>query len=288
MILPHNPPESTELRELRDDRSAGSAVYRSYHRLLKNHWLGNGACWTVIVPDDGNPLTLTEIGDRLSGGESHVAQKTARPVNAFPGDEAWAVLVGRSGSVTELFEYGFHAAFPPVLPRLSEGGRAYSVHWNVNGNNRIAFAADGELLLAVDAMYPGSWTHEANLAHWPELTAMAPHFRWRNGKSWRAASLATIELTTGCRLSQEWLEQERPHLTGQRWGSAARSPSVTVRVKPVRLPESHPRSTARRMQALTRAARPARRRTSRGSSRCPGSRWAGGGPASGRRCRRRR
>ncbi|TYB59739.1 hypothetical protein FXF51_32460 [Nonomuraea sp. PA05] len=135
-------------------------------------------------------------------------------MDAFPGEAAWAVLAGRSGSVTELFEYGFHGAFPPVLPRLSVGARAYNVCWNVNAGNHIAFAADGEMLLAVDAMYPERWVQETNVARWPELTAMAPHFRWRNGKSWRAAALATIELTTKSRLSQEWLEQERSHFIG--------------------------------------------------------------------------
>ncbi|GAA2214421.1 hypothetical protein GCM10009850_098860 [Nonomuraea monospora] len=200
---------------MRDDQSAGSGVYRYYQRLLKNHWLGNGACWTVVVPDDGQPITLTEIGERLSGGASQVAHELARPVDAYPGEAAWAMLVGRSGSVTELFEYGFHGAFPPVLPRLSVGARAYSVYWNANAGNHIAFAADGEMLLAVDAMYPERWVHEPNVGRWPELTAMAPHFRWRNGKSWRAAALATIELTTGSRLSQDWLEQERSHLTSR-------------------------------------------------------------------------
>lgn len=125
-------------------------------------------------------------------------------------------MVGRSGPVTELFEYnGFHGVRSPVLPRLSAGGRAYSVRWNVNANNRIGFAADGEMVLTVDAMYPERWAHKADLAWWPELTAMASHFRWRKGKSWRVAALATVELTTGARLGLEWIEQERPYIAGQ-------------------------------------------------------------------------
>ncbi|WP_433248731.1 DUF6461 domain-containing protein [Streptosporangium sp. CA-135522] len=115
-----------------------------------------------------------------------------------------------------MFEYNdFRGVHPSVLSRLSTDARAYSVYWNVNANNRVAFAADGELLLTVDAMYPEAWAHEPNLARWPELAIMAPHFKWKNGKSWRATALATVELTTGARLSLEWLEQEHPYLTSQ-------------------------------------------------------------------------
>lgn len=67
----------------------------------------------------------------------------------------------------------------------------------------------------VDAMYPEEWVNQPNLARWPELMTMAPHFRWRKGKDWRAAAPATIEPTTGARLSMEWLEQERPYLASQ-------------------------------------------------------------------------
>ncbi|MEV7801384.1 DUF6461 domain-containing protein [Microbispora sp. NPDC088329] len=199
-----------------DGRPASPEVYRYYQQLLKDHWLENGICWTVVVPDDGKPLALTEIGERVSGGASHTIHEAARFEDDYSDEGAWAVLVGQSGSVTELFEYnGFRGVHPQVLPRLSAGARAYSVYWNVNANNRVSFAADGETLLMVDAMYPERWVHEPNLARWPELMDMAPNFRWRRGKSWRAAALATIELTTGARLSLEWLDQERPYLTCQ-------------------------------------------------------------------------
>ncbi|MGN9787996.1 DUF6461 domain-containing protein [Nonomuraea sp. ZG12] len=199
-----------------DGRRAGSEAYRYYRRILKDHWLENGICWTVVVPDGGKPLTLTEIGERVSGGASHEVHEGTRFEDDYSDEGAWAVLVGRSGPMTELFEYnGFHGVYPPVLPRLSTGARAYSVYWNVNASNHIGFAAGGEMLLMVDAMYPERWGHESNLARWPELMAMAPHFRWKRGKSWRAAALATIELTTGARLSLEWLDQERPYLTCQ-------------------------------------------------------------------------
>ncbi|MFF0572830.1 DUF6461 domain-containing protein [Streptosporangium saharense] len=199
-----------------DGRPVGADMYRYYRRLLKDHWLGVAICWTVVVPDNGEPLTLAEIGERVSGGASYEIHEKASFEDDYSDEADWAMLAGQSGSVTELFEYnGCHGTYPPTLPRLSVGARAYSVYWNVNANNRVAFAADGELLLMVDAMYPEEWAQEPNLARWPELAAMVPHFKWRNGKSWQAAALAAIELTTGARLSLEWFDQERPYLTSQ-------------------------------------------------------------------------
>ncbi|GIH90987.1 hypothetical protein Psi01_16170 [Planobispora siamensis] len=51
-----------------DGQSAGSEEYHYYRRLLKGHWPENGICWTVVVPNDGRPLTLTEIDDRCTPG----------------------------------------------------------------------------------------------------------------------------------------------------------------------------------------------------------------------------
>ncbi|MEU3167317.1 DUF6461 domain-containing protein [Streptosporangium sp. NPDC006930] len=209
-------PEVTESHDMSDERPAGVDMYRYYRRLLKDHWLGTAICWTVVVPDNGEPLTLAEIGERVSGGANHEIHEKARFEDDYSDEAAWAMLVGQSGPMTELFEdNGYHGVHPPTLSRLSVGARAYSVYWNVNANNSVAFAADGELLLMVDAMYPEAWAQEPNLARWPELAVMAPHFKWRNGKSWRAAALATIELTTGARLSLDWFDQERPYLTSQ-------------------------------------------------------------------------
>ncbi|MET9067723.1 DUF6461 domain-containing protein [Streptosporangium sandarakinum] len=202
--------------DMGDGQPAGSDVYRYYRRLLKGHWLAEGICWTVVVPDDGKPLTLTEIGERVSGGADYETYEAARFEDDYSDETAWAMMVGHSGPVTMLFEdNGCHGVYPPTLPRLSVGARAYSVYWNVNANNRIGFAAGGEMLLMLDAMYPQAWASQPNLARWPELGMMAPHFNWRNGKSWRAAALATIELTTGARLSLEWIEQERPYLVSR-------------------------------------------------------------------------
>lgn len=199
-----------------DGRPVVSDVYRRYQRLLAGHWLGEAICWTVVVPNDGEPLTLTEIGGRVSGGAGYEAKEIASFEDDYSDGSDWSMLVDNSGPVTMLFEYnGFKGVHAPTLPRLSTNARAYSAFWNVNANNRISFAADGEMILTFDTMFVEDWIDLPNLARWPELRTMVPYFDWQNGKSWRAAMLAAIELTTGARLSEEWVEQERPYLISQ-------------------------------------------------------------------------
>ncbi|GAA3520111.1 hypothetical protein FHR32_003738 [Streptosporangium album] len=103
-----------------------------------------------------------------------------------------------------------------MLPRLSVGARAYSAFWNVNANNRISFAADGQMILSFNTtFFVEDWIDAPGLARWPELRTMVPYFDRQNGKSWRAAMLAAIELATGARLTEEWIEEERSYLTSQ-------------------------------------------------------------------------
>ncbi|GLX96555.1 DUF6461 domain-containing protein [Herbidospora sp. NBRC 101105] len=191
-------------------------VYHHYRKLLGGSWMGEAICWTVVVPHDGRPLTLAEIGERVSGGEGYKAYgpevfEYGEEGVEYSDDFEWAMLVDHSGPVTAILENnGFKGVYDPVLPRLSVGGRAYSAYWNVNGTNRLSFAADGEMVLSFDSMY---FDESMDLSRWPELLTMAPDFDWRKGKSWRAAMLAAIEMATGARLTEEWVGAGRSFLT---------------------------------------------------------------------------
>ncbi|TKK90443.1 hypothetical protein FDA94_05440 [Herbidospora galbida] len=184
-------------------------VYHHYRKLLGGSWMEVAICWTVVVPHDEKPLTLTEIGERVSGGEGYHAYgpevfEDGEECLEYFDDFEWAMLVDHSGPVAKIFEYnGFKGVYDPVLPRLSAGGRAYSAYWNVNGNNRLSFAADGEMVLSFDAMFVEE--SRPDLARWPELLTQLPHFDWEKGESWRAAMLAAIDLATGARLTKEWI-----------------------------------------------------------------------------------
>lgn len=136
------------------------------------------------------------------------------------------MFVDRCGSATVLFEWNHLGTNPAVLQRLSEGARVYSAWWNVNANSLLSFAVGGELVLAIDALFPGLQEHHAGLGRWPELQAMTDFFAApmpedpdeddlgdRAGCDWRAACFAVIDRTTGARLTGEWLERPHPYVT---------------------------------------------------------------------------
>ncbi|GAA3078805.1 DUF6461 domain-containing protein [Streptosporangium carneum] len=203
-----------------------------YQRLISNtQWLSAGMCWTAIVADNGRALTLDQVTARLAGNTPYQLHEPA-PLDAIapPERDAYPVLVDQCGSTTVLFEWGCLGTSPAVLRRLSEGARVYNAWWNVNANNLLSFAAAGEHVLAIDALFPGRPEHHAGLARWPELQAMTDFFAeplpedldedededdldGRADHDWKPACLAVIDHTTGARLTGEWLEQPHPYVT---------------------------------------------------------------------------
>ncbi|MEO3873678.1 DUF6461 domain-containing protein [Nonomuraea sp. B12E4] len=210
-----------------------AADLREHYRKLMNstRWLGIGMCWTAVVPDDGRALTLDQVAARLAGNTPYRLHEPAT-LDAIgpPEHDAYPLFVGGFGSTTVLFEWDYIGASPNVLRRLSEGARVYSTWWNVNSNNLLSFAAGGEPVLAIDALFPGRQEHHAGLAQWPELQAITDFFAApasddpdeeededdlddRADYDWRATCLAVIDRTTGARLTREWLEQSHPYVT---------------------------------------------------------------------------
>ncbi|MEU4513634.1 DUF6461 domain-containing protein [Nonomuraea wenchangensis] len=196
-------------------------TYLHYRQLLDDSWMGEAICWTVFVPHDGAALSLSETAERVSeAGHYEVYEtETFEHEEVFiylSNDAPWAMLVDRSDRYVALFEYnGFQGVYPPVLPRLSAGGRAYSAYWNVNRTNCIGFAVDGEMVLTFDAMYAEEATGLPGWDRWPQVQAVLPYFDWRKGESCWAAALTAIELATGVRLSEEWVSEAPSFLMGR-------------------------------------------------------------------------
>lgn len=190
-----------------------------YRRLLGTRGLNVALCWTVIVPDAGTTLSIEEIAARLSGNTSH------RLHPALPFNDLWQflhagdypVLIDWFDSAAAIIEYDYLGSSPAVLKRLSHQARVYSAWWNVNANNRLSFAVDGEHILMIDALFPGSPEHYPGISQWPELEAMTDFFIEFEERGdyydWQAAGLALIEQTTGARLSTEWLDRAHPCVT---------------------------------------------------------------------------
>jgi hypothetical protein len=175
-------------------------------------------CWTVVTPDSGKAFTLDQIAARLGGDTPHQHHEAA-PLSAvmLRSDDDYPVLVDWCGSAAMLLESDHLGSSPAVLQRLSRGARAYSAWWNVNYHNRLSFAVGGELILQIDAFFPGRPEDCAGIGRWPELQAMTDFFvefeERDEDYDWQAAWLAVIDQTTGARLTSEWLEQAHPYAT---------------------------------------------------------------------------
>ncbi|MET8052276.1 DUF6461 domain-containing protein [Streptosporangium sp. NPDC005286] len=212
-----------------DGRPAADEVYKHYRRLVGEPVppaLDVALCWTVVVPNVGAaPLTVEDIGTRLSGGTGHEVHEAAGldvvdlpdyRLNPPP------VAVDRAGSAIVLYGLDYLGVPPAVTRPLSTNARVYNAWWNVNSVNYLSLAVDGEVLLSIDGLFPGRPEDHPNLAWWPELTAISGFFldyedtAWTgrdDNWDWRAGFLTGIELATGVRLDRRWLNAEHPYLT---------------------------------------------------------------------------
>ena len=107
------------------------------------------ACLTVVTG-----ATADEVMDTLCGRrqDEPVPGSAARfGVARLPhGGELRVGVTPVPGAVLVVEADGYVGAQPETLARLSVAGRAASMFWNVNENNRFSFAERGELLGSVD------------------------------------------------------------------------------------------------------------------------------------------
>ncbi|WP_084963128.1 hypothetical protein [Thermoactinospora rubra] len=99
-------------------------VFSYYRELLKEEArLEAAVCWTVVVPHAPGPVSVSDIGARVSGGTRYAVHEAA-PLEVFPDGGELPMHVGVEDGAVVLFENnGFLGSLPDVLRRLSRGGR---------------------------------------------------------------------------------------------------------------------------------------------------------------------
>lgn len=107
------------------------------------------ACLTVVTGMTADGVLAGLCGDR---GEVPMPGSTARfGVARLPrGSEMGVGVTAIPGGVLIVEDNGYVGAEPDVLARLSAGGRAASMFWNVNEDNTFSFAESGQMLGSVD------------------------------------------------------------------------------------------------------------------------------------------
>ncbi|WP_155356648.1 DUF6461 domain-containing protein [Acrocarpospora macrocephala] len=171
-----------------------------YYRMLldEEKWLSSAMCWTAV---EGGQ-SLTEIAVRVSGRPE---LEGPRDIHELPHGEKLTVSAGLVPPAVVLFEAGgFLGSHPPVLKRLSTDSDVYSVFWDIDGNNYLSRASQGRLLTRLDVTEPEEWPDGCEEA-WPELRRL----HQADEDDWQATALAVVELSTGRRLTREWLR--KPH-----------------------------------------------------------------------------
>jgi hypothetical protein len=176
--------------------------------------LRDGACVTLVGPPDAGGVVRGFGGDLSGSREASLASlgtpDVDEPVIAVRDAGAWLLVVEVNG---------WQGSRPEVLRRVSAGGRAVSVYWNVNMTTRFSYAVSGQLLTAFEAMAP-----ERRWGADPDgLESVRSGLPWATG-DWVPLLLALAARVTGVRLLPEWLAGD-------------------FRVLPVEPPDDDPAST---------------------------------------------
>ncbi|MFI6498906.1 hypothetical protein [Nonomuraea typhae] len=173
------------------------AALDHYLSLLANYpWLRVELCWAVI---ESKPHVLEEheLGDRLALG--HPWEIRRGQLDEFSDDNVVHISYARQRAAFLLLEIGYHVSRPDVLSMLSRNADVTYVHWNVEGANQLAQIANGQSVWSVDIFDADEWPsqvfHESPLFDLFRMTSNA-----------RAASMAIVDLMTGVRLENEFIE----------------------------------------------------------------------------------
>ena len=105
--------------------------------------------------------------------------------------DGWTVLIE---------PHGWAGATPAVLQRLSDGGRAVNVFWNVNALMHIGWAEDGRVVRSFDPLVEER--EEQRLPEEADLPFGEP-------ETTLAAAFVLVERLTGVRIERDWLVTRR-------------------------------------------------------------------------------
>ncbi|MBG6092094.1 DUF6461 domain-containing protein [Actinomadura viridis] len=117
------------------------------YRWLRRSSLGEAATVTVVTGADAADV-LRAFGADPARPESMrtIGEDLMRRQSIDP----WVAVLDVGGAVLAVEYNGWQGSTVPVLTRVSAGGRAASMFWNVNAVTRLSFAEHGEVLLSVE------------------------------------------------------------------------------------------------------------------------------------------
>lgn len=181
-----------------------SDVLAHYKELVASR-LPEAMCWTVIQPL-GDALPLEDVATRLGGDPEDLEVLDLSEAYEIGPNDGWVLHLDQVGPAVTIFENnGFQGARSEVLRALSVDAKVHSAFWNVNAVTRFSFAAQGELITAMEAGWPRGGVRPDALDG--ELADL--YDAMRTPGLWVAGMLAAVEHRTGIRLDRGWFD--RPH-----------------------------------------------------------------------------
>jgi Family of unknown function (DUF6461) len=182
----------------------------AHYRDLLTAWpqLGVACCITYAEPLDVTRF-LARIGAAVTPvGELSFAEAVERELPTGPVQLALVDVV--PGWVVAVEPYGFQGARAEVLRALSADGRAVAVSWNVNGQCRLGYAREGQLLARLDPLEPepaaGPGAGDPGRRRGRDPAALTPYLAGLSfAEDEQAAALSVAERITGVRLDDGWV-----------------------------------------------------------------------------------
>lgn len=160
--------------------------------------IGEAACVTLVR--SGDPAHVARaLGGRVRRSRRANLTQAAEdlggdPVVAVRSVDSWVLAVEVNG---------WQGSRPEVLRRVSQGTRAVSTFWNVNGVTRFSYAASGQVMTAFEAMSPEQ-REGADPDFLEEVRSGLP---WDTA-DWVALMLALAARLTGQPMEPAWLDGE--------------------------------------------------------------------------------
>jgi hypothetical protein len=175
----------------------------------KYAWVNEIEAWTVSVVDGRQMDDVI----RIYGGDpsTSIGEFTFAGVDDQRGPqldhlEFYVQPLSLGERVVTIEHNGWSGSLPEIARRCSaNGGRFFSVYWNVNGFGLITQAIDGKITATFEALYPfdpaeGQWDRRPDWAIGPAVDV---------NKAWQV-DMALLEQQTGVEVDPGWLRMPLP------------------------------------------------------------------------------
>ncbi|MEU5869858.1 hypothetical protein ABZ815_52470 [Nonomuraea sp. NPDC047529] len=182
---------------------AWTATLKYYEEFLARHpGVARQQSWTIVLPaKDASQQAVAEI---VSDGRPFRVERGH--VGEYMDYHVADIVIENFGKALVLYETGSQLGHERVTERLSTLGDVYALYWDTHANNSLRLARAGEILLNLDILERRTWPSDS-------VNIMKELRIFEATDNVRAAAMAALDLRSGFRLTNEWLETTHDSVT---------------------------------------------------------------------------